>query len=486
MEKNILSKSTFIRGAQCLKSLYLNKKRPFLRDRLSAEQRAKFSRGHQVGFLAQDLFPGGIDMSPKSPSQYQKAVLNTAEAIHNKTTDIIYEACFQYDRVLVMLDILVIKNGRFYAYEVKSSKSISETYILDAALQYYVISNAGFALEDFCLIYMDGNYTRKEELDIHKLFKMESVKEKIIGYQEGIENKIAEEKQTLLLESSPKIKIGEQCFKPYPCDFQGHCWKKISKPTVFDFSFLSKTAQFQFLEQQKISISDFSTDDFLDEKTKKLFSCLENNENFWDKKNIQKQIQAFPKNPVFVKVLVRNPAIPEFPGTKPYQAIPLGISFLAKTEKGETSGQALFDIHKNPFDSFSGFIHKNLAEKKQWIVFDQPGLKGLIDFASLHTALKTPFLNEIELFDFFSLFENNFIFYPQLGNNLSLNNAVLHLLKNSGVKNPGSDTEARLLFYNKKESKEKIQANILDYLSNTITYHEKVFSFVRDQGNNYT
>ncbi|MDZ7740732.1 MAG: hypothetical protein U5Q03_03020 [Bacteroidota bacterium] len=81
MEKHILSKSTFIRGVQCLKSLYLNKKRPFLRDRLSAEQRAKFSRGHEVGLLAQELFPGGTDLKPKSPALYRKAVRATADLI---------------------------------------------------------------------------------------------------------------------------------------------------------------------------------------------------------------------------------------------------------------------------------------------------------------------------------------------------------------------------------------------------------------------
>lgn len=66
MEKHILSKSTFIKGYHCLKSLYLYKNRIFLRDKITAEQRAKFKRGHEVGDLAQDLFPGGIDVSPKA------------------------------------------------------------------------------------------------------------------------------------------------------------------------------------------------------------------------------------------------------------------------------------------------------------------------------------------------------------------------------------------------------------------------------------
>ncbi|RLD35903.1 MAG: DUF2779 domain-containing protein, partial [Bacteroidetes bacterium] len=91
MEKHILSKSTFIKGHQCLKALYLHKERPFLRDKLSAEQRAKFKRGHKVGDMAQQLFPGGIDVSPKSPSQYQKSAIRTQELIAEGQS-IIYEA----------------------------------------------------------------------------------------------------------------------------------------------------------------------------------------------------------------------------------------------------------------------------------------------------------------------------------------------------------------------------------------------------------
>ena len=81
MEKHLLSKSTFIRAFQCEKALYLHKKRPFLRDKLSAEQRAKFDRGTHVGEIARELFPGGINLAPKGPSQYQPAVSKTAKAI---------------------------------------------------------------------------------------------------------------------------------------------------------------------------------------------------------------------------------------------------------------------------------------------------------------------------------------------------------------------------------------------------------------------
>ena len=232
MEKHLLSKSTFIRGNQCLKSLYLNKHRPFLRDKLSPEQLAKFRRGHQVGEVAQMLFPGGINLKPKSPSQYQKAVMQTNQVIESGKYDIIYEAGFMFDRLLVFLDILVFENNSWYAFEVKSSRKISETFLLDAAFQYYVIINSGIKLADFSIIYAseDLDYDDLEtDKSLTELFISESVMEKILPMQENVSEQVIRQKATLQLTKSPEINTGSHCFDPYPCDFYGHCSSSESR-----------------------------------------------------------------------------------------------------------------------------------------------------------------------------------------------------------------------------------------------------------------
>ena len=229
MEKHLLSKSTFIRGNQCIKSLYLNKKRPFLRDRLSPEQLAKFRRGTKLGIIAQQLFPGGIDVGPKSYRQYEKKLLETQEVISNHSNNILYEAGFQYDRLLVFLDILVHNNDSWYAYEVKSALHVSDTFLLDAAFQYYVITNSGLAIDDFYIVYINKAYQFDGTLNLEELFLKESVLERILPMQDYIKEKAEEEKAALNLEKSPPIEPGVHCTNPYPCDFIGHCWKKIPK-----------------------------------------------------------------------------------------------------------------------------------------------------------------------------------------------------------------------------------------------------------------
>ena len=54
-----LSKSQYIRGLQCHKSLWLYKNNPELRDTPDQAQESLFNAGYSVGELAKELFPGG-------------------------------------------------------------------------------------------------------------------------------------------------------------------------------------------------------------------------------------------------------------------------------------------------------------------------------------------------------------------------------------------------------------------------------------------
>ena len=113
---HILSKSTYIKGEQCVKALYLFKNRPFLRDKLSMEQRAKFKRGTDVGLLAQQYFPGGINMTPSSPSQFGKKIAETMQNLSNpeiSVSDISVKLNISVDGAKYHLNKLR-KNGLIY------------------------------------------------------------------------------------------------------------------------------------------------------------------------------------------------------------------------------------------------------------------------------------------------------------------------------------------------------------------------------------
>jgi hypothetical protein len=228
MSSNILSKSSFIRGLQCHKSLYLYKHNYKERDPLSDEQRIKFQNGHDFGLLAQDIFPGGVNAKPGTVYEYDKSVILTRKYIV-EGQKIIYEAAFTYNKVLSALDILVNEDGRWTAYEVKNSFEISPTYLSDAALQYYVITNSGLNLDNFCMIYRKEVYENIDDLVLDDIFIIESVMESVIEKQQYISDKVNELIQAANDSKTLEIQMGEQCHNPYTCDFIGFCTRQKSR-----------------------------------------------------------------------------------------------------------------------------------------------------------------------------------------------------------------------------------------------------------------
>ena len=347
MEKHILSKSTYIKGEQCLKQLYLLKKRPFLRDRMPAERIARFNRGTQVGIYAQQLFPGGIDAGPKHYSQYRKAVEKTAELI-KQGREVIYEAAFQAHRTLILLDILVKNGDKWDAYEVKSSNKLSETFYKDAALQYYILRESGVNIGSFSLIHINTSYVRGEEMDIHKLFTITDVTEKVEAQRDYVAKQINRQLEILEAAHSPKIEIGPHCYNPYDCDFIGHCWKKVSSPSIFDIPALTKEEQFEIFGSFQTLETTPETSLKNDTAAIQLRSLVSQKE-FVNKEELANYIPPF-EEAWLVKILHFAPALPLYENTHPYQSLAFGFALQKINSSGEVLEEDLFiaDATTNP------------------------------------------------------------------------------------------------------------------------------------------
>ena len=168
-----LSKSLFLRGLQCPKSLYLYKTQPDLWDPVSQAQEAIFRAGTSVGITAQGLFPGGMVIPHDGLSLDGQLKLTQAEIATG--TPVLYEPAFQFDKVFVKADILRKAGEEWDLYEVKGSTGIKEVYLNDIALQYYVLKNAGLRVRNAYLVYINNQYTRNGALDLDQLFLFEDL-----------------------------------------------------------------------------------------------------------------------------------------------------------------------------------------------------------------------------------------------------------------------------------------------------------------------
>ena len=312
----------------------MQKKHPYLRDKLSIEQRAKFQRGTDVGVLAHEVFPGGIDMSPNSPSQFPKKVQETWENLSNPKVKVMYEAVFQHNDTLIMLDILVRDGDQWLAVEVKSSMRLSDTYYNDAALQYYVLHGCGVPLSDFRLMYLNGDYVKDGPIDVQQLFKMESVMDYVVEREAFVAENVERLKKVVSLPHSPLVNIGTQCNDPYPCDFQGHCWKHIPKNSFLFTTAMDDDALFQLYFNGVSTNSKMLQQIEPDSEEAHQIEALETNSYYIDYKTLYSLApQPKPKSIAYLNLLLYRPAVPELDRTKPYEEMILAFALQGEHEQ---------------------------------------------------------------------------------------------------------------------------------------------------------
>lgn len=343
---HILSKSTYIKGEQCPKALYMYKKHPYLRDKLSIEQRARFKRGTDVGVLARTYFPGGINMAPSSPTLFGKMFEKTMQNLNDPNVNVMYEAIFIHNDTLIMLDILVRDGDKWRAIEVKSSLSLSSTYYHDAALQYYVLKGCNVPISDMQLMYVNGDYVRNGEIDVKQLFVFESVKDFAEQQHDSIEKKVNELKDVVNLSNAPRMDIGTQCFIPYTCEFRGHCWKKVPKD-----SYLHTTS---YNDKELFSLYNSGIQDnrsfkrLLDPISLEMnqVDALEQDTFYINYKTFYDLVGKRTESIAFLNLLFYKPAVPILDGHKPYQEVVIAFSILSNQDDEVIEWNCLDDYSK--------------------------------------------------------------------------------------------------------------------------------------------
>jgi len=421
-DKHLLSKTSFLKSVQCTKAFFLYKNHYQLKDPLPKEKQAVFNRGHQVGFLAQSLFPGGVDVSPTHVSKFNDSVKRTKELIE-QGQKVIYEAAFVYDDVLIALDILVNEDGKWYAYEVKSSLKISAAYVMDAALQHYVLVNCLPNLEDFYLVTMNANYVLQDELDVQALFKIKSVKADAEKNTEFIKYHIQLAKNVIDKDVLPKVDIGEKCFTPYQCDFYGTCWKHEPTNNIFEFSGISKK-QAQIWFEKGFKTVYYIPEEELSGNTKLMVQAYKSHTEIIDKPALQ-QFFAKIKYPIaFFDAEMYAPAIPQYKDTSPFEAMPFLFSWHSMVnekavpqhtyfyqEENKYAGKALLDCFIAEAEKVNTILVFDTAQELKAlsaVVKHFPEYKKEID------KLKKKFV------DFSDVFTKLWYYHPQTKGSMSL------------------------------------------------------------------
>ena len=348
-----LSKSKFLSGLQCLKRVYLEVHHPQFATPPDASTQAILEMGTEIGVLARQRFAGGV-LVTAGHRQREAALARTAELVQDPKVPAIFEGAFLHDGVLVRVDVLEripVPEGdspRWRLIEVKSSTRVKDVHLDDLAIQSQVLLGAGLSLAATCLMHINTGYVYEQgTVDLTELFTIQDVTEGVTSRRTGVPEHVAVMKTVLLQSQPPSIEPDQHCQSPYECPFWEHCTK--DKPARWIYHLPgSKQVVTRLVEQGISTIDDIPTGTVLSLAQRRVKENVE-----WISAKLGHVLQSvhYPVHHVDCETVML--AVPRFPSTRPYQAIPVQWSNHIEQESGEL-------VHHE-------FLHEAVSEpRKRW------------------------------------------------------------------------------------------------------------------------
>jgi hypothetical protein len=197
-----LSKSRLLAHRQCQKRLWLQIYKPELLPVADAATQARFNTGNQVGEIARSLYPDGVLIEG---NDLQQALRDTSEIMKTSPTHPVFEATFEYDGVLVRADLLLPGAGGYRLVEVKSSASVKDYHLIDAAIQSWVVQKNGLNLTNTAVAHIDTCFVYLGNGDYQGLLKETSIADKLTPLLTEVPDWVAAAQATL---SGDKLENG--------------------------------------------------------------------------------------------------------------------------------------------------------------------------------------------------------------------------------------------------------------------------------------
>jgi hypothetical protein len=353
----LLSKSKLKIYSTCSKKLWLKK--------YQSEQEVKnpqleliAKRGTEFGQTVLCDFPEGKLIETLDT---EKALAQTAsifrEFSQGSTIYPVFEAALEYDDVIIRIDILspVIENNQLVwdLIEVKSGQIESEKqekvsktpkfneYLMDAAIQRYIATQAGLKIRTVMIGVPNKNFIYGTHGNYHELLKCYDVNEEIEHLTLNIQTLIAGAKQTLSRPFPPQVKIDSKCSN---CGFLTFCTGAELKPEEAYIRvptwYLGGSANVRKVQDLMLQSRDLAEidDQFLTKKIhREMKQVALNNKNLYIDHKLSDFLseQTWPR--YFLDFEFISTPVPIWKGTSPSTTIPFQFSLHKWVENCDSS-----------------------------------------------------------------------------------------------------------------------------------------------------
>ncbi len=475
-----LSKSKYCGLWQCPKIAWMRKYKP---DEVAIDSSvlSRMENGNIVGDLAMGLFGDFVEVTAYNGDKIDiwKMLENTKSEME-KGTEVICEASFDYNGLYCAVDILKKENDGWAIYEVKSSThDEKDVYTADVAYQKYVLENCGVNVTGTYIITLDNEYVLEDKLDIHKLFKITDVSDRLDSELTNITANLSIAERLLKSDEEPNIDIHIGCKNPYLCGFWSYCTKHIPTPSVFDLYRLPFKDKLDYYYKGTYKFEDLLYEESMTnpKRLRQILHYVSDQPDYIDKDGIRDFLDTLSYPIYFLDFETIQPVIPEFIGTKPYSQIPFQYSLhyiekpggeLKHKEFLAVSGE---DPRRAIAERLCEDIPKNVCVTAYNKAFECTRIKEL---AETFPDLADHLLNiEGNIKDLLVPFQKGYYYNKAMGGSFSIKSVLPALFPNDpsldyhnleGVHNGG---EAMTIFPKIKdmplEEQEKARHNLLKY-----------------------
>jgi Domain of unknown function(DUF2779) len=332
-----ISKTKFVAGVQCLKRLYWQVHAPELAAEPDPATEAIFEQGREVGLLARQLFPGGVEVG--SGGGLDQAIRATRELVTNPEIPALFEAAFEHDGVVVRVDVLHRRrDGRWRLVEVKSSTSVKGEHLDDVGIQSRVVSRCGVDLVSVCLAHINRNYVFDGGfIDVRRLFKIRNLTRQVQRLQPKLTFQLRAAFTVLSMPKAPDIAPGRHCTTPVTCEFFDRCNPPLPDDHIGYLPRLHASAEEALGEMGVESIHDIPDDFELSEIQRRAAACVKSGEPWFDREGLKAELAKLEYPLFFIDFESVNHCVPLFAGMRPYDQLPFQFSVHSQKEPGATT-----------------------------------------------------------------------------------------------------------------------------------------------------
>ena len=342
MRSHGLSKSRILAGIQCPKQLYLKTYHPEFAEE-SANLQSIFTAGNRIGALARELYPQGRLIG--HDHDLEGALRETAAALTTPGNGVFFEATVEHGGVVVRTDVLEKRPDGVRVVEVKSASRVKDHHVYDCAIQSWVLRQAGYRLACIELAYVDNSFVYHGDNDYRGLLKHVDMTGEVRPLQEQVARWVSEF-TGILAGPPPEIRVGRHCKKPHVCTFLPYCTHTQPPYPVTVLPNGGSVVDELLAEgiEDIFAVPEGRLNDELQERVRRV-TLAQRAELDGD---AGAQLRQLPYPRYYLDFETIAPAIPLWPGIRPYQSLPFQWSCHIESEGGELEHVGFLDTTGQP------------------------------------------------------------------------------------------------------------------------------------------